>query len=310
MSDDDVVAMGKVAAQTLEHLPPPGYGELERHFEFSLPEYDLPVYLHGFQDIYIPDQGVLPDANPEDRDVPLVADHKTSSDPDRWGLDEETLPEDIQQIIYTHDAMLTTGSEYCDALWSYSATRGALRAKPVRIRVERGETEERINRKVLPVVNDIVTARKECTDAKELPWVLDSCSAFGGCDYRDYCDDLNVKSISYHLFGGDKREGDKAMANDIMKRLKEKRAAEASKEKPKKAEAASITPPDQPAPDKISEPTEEKPETKKKPAKKKQEVPAATANMTLHDFLTTAVSQRDYRRAAALSKLLLDEEAG
>ena len=116
---------------------------------------------------------------------PLVLDHKTSSDPRKWGLNSQTLRTDIQALIYAKYALEDTGADYVDLRWVYYRTRGRPSSFPVDATLSRAEVEEGF----VPIQNlsrrihDSLKAEK----ANDLPFDPEACAAFGGCPYAEIC---------------------------------------------------------------------------------------------------------------------------
>ena len=80
---DEASDAGKIAATALDLLPEPRVDlSVEEEVVFELDG----VTFRGFVDLIDPAG-------------PTIFDHKTSSDPKRWGLTEETLVDDVQALM-------------------------------------------------------------------------------------------------------------------------------------------------------------------------------------------------------------------
>lgn len=169
-----------IAYHTLDLLPMPGAARVEG--EIWVTTEALPIL--GFIDYFIPDQGKVEDKLPDVRSlghlegVPLVGDHKTSSDVARWAMDDDDLDEDVQCIIYCEWARRETGAKYIDARWTYSGTRK--REKKVTQRRFTAEyVQEQFEKLVVPHVKQILVTRFK--DRLDTQCNLTACGNYGGC---------------------------------------------------------------------------------------------------------------------------------
>jgi hypothetical protein len=138
---------GYVAQTMLQWLPAPGSagpnGPVRTQYQFLIPS---PTWItrddgikrhvgfayYGKLDMYAPDSAVAPGLP---GGVPLVADTKTSSDIDKWGLNKETLATDTQGVLYPFAIMYETGARAVDLAWIYGQSKKTRKGKRVHLRV-------------------------------------------------------------------------------------------------------------------------------------------------------------------------------
>lgn len=164
----------------IERIAAPGFpyllqGPREHKFTF---EYGGILY-NGIIDAH----EILPGPEP----TLLVQDWKTSSDPEKWGLNEESLPTDEQFLMYARAGLV----EYphirrVRGRWVYLATRGTPRAKPVETPVLHAKDI------VGAFVDRVHKVGLEIHKARKLPTIeheqrFSECGAFGGCPHVQRC---------------------------------------------------------------------------------------------------------------------------
>src|SRR5690606_10397867 len=113
---------GALFLEGIPHLPKPGACEVEREIQFNLE--GIPWV--GFIDFLVPAEH-------------LIGDHKTSSDPKRWGLTAETLPRDLQACTYAY----AVGWPISNLRWVYYSKKSK-NAYPVQAQVERSAALDRL----------------------------------------------------------------------------------------------------------------------------------------------------------------------
>lgn len=293
--------LANVCKATLSLLPLPGICEIEGEFFLDLGEGTL---LRGFIDFSIEDQGEHePEALgvPTETDfegVPLVGDHKTSSDPDQYGLTAESLPMDPQGIIYSaHMLVKHPEAKAVDLFWSYSATKGKKRAKPLRVRLTRSQVDKAFSEVIVPAVEQMKAIHDAEHDSPlKVVGNAQACSDFGGCPHRDHCTDIGSAEILKGMF-------QVGLMEKIQAKNKENKAmsAVAGTAEPE------VVPPD--APDVPANPVKAKGRPKKAAAKKAAEAkPTTTLAEQLHTALSGAVDDGHYGIAAAIAGLLKELE--
>ncbi len=220
---DSATKAGAIAIKGLHLLPAPpqAYVELAPMF----PRTDAYGY-HGKIDLFYP--------------YPLtVIDHKTSSNPRRYGLTPESLPKDPQAIVYSWLAMrLIPNATIVNLQWNYFPTRKG-KPYPVRVQMQRNYVECAL--KKIDVTAEEIIRDNRITDAEQVPGDISACGAYGGCGYADICSVPKQSSLALALSEGSSIKGRETMAirSDILDRI---RAATAQPAAPTPAETAAPTP--------------------------------------------------------------------
>jgi hypothetical protein len=204
-------------------LPSPGFFVEPENVERAFLLKSGPIQIRGFIDL------LVPKARP-----PMVADHKTSSDPARYGLKPETLGDDIQATIYAAAALDLFGVDRVECQWTYVRTRGKSEVIPVRAPLDRESTRENLNRDVLPPAREIleVVAQHEAEGVQplDLPPVPESCGNWGGCAHAEYCprtrDQLLTAAGWIEPNTQNEEQGTETMS--LIEMLKAKKAAQAA----------------------------------------------------------------------------------
>ena len=223
---DTSTKSGKIAVAAKEILPGPSYRlEVEREILFELEG----ITYRGFIDLI----------DPDGEEGPTIYDHKTSSDPKRWGLTEETLPEDVQALIYATWGILHWDLDSVAIQWSYLKTRGRAEATAVRAKISKDDALQKIREKIRPAALAIVEASSCAESAMELDPNPASCSNFGGCPFADVCDLTEDQRLESTL--GKKKEKEKGKDMSLKELLKSKNAKKAP---PRANEFAKILPPE------------------------------------------------------------------
>ncbi len=174
-----------VASLTLHLLPAPKTPgmRLEKHFRFKSARTGH-VY-HGFKDFEIP-PGVPQPQLELDGSAPVVGDHKTSKDIEKYGKSVEDLQDDAQSILYGLDAMARHQRPFADLAWIYAQTKGAKKTKPVVGRLHQAQAM-----KVFDVIEQVATEAAAILDAGlqplDLPPNTAMCREYGGCPYQHLC---------------------------------------------------------------------------------------------------------------------------
>jgi len=244
-------------------LPSPGFFIEPENVERSFMLRTGPIQIRGFIDL------IVPRARP-----PLVADHKTSSDPAKYGLTPETLGDDIQATIYAAAVLDLLGVDEVSCQWTYCKTRGRAEVHPVRATLDRERTRENLAAHVLPPTREILdtVTRHEAgeVDPIDLRPVPESCGNWGGCPHAEYCPRSRDQLLTASGWNTE-TENTEQKENETMsliEMLKAKKAAQA---------ATAPTPAEAPAPEAMPEP---------KPAKAKK-LPPPRINSPEHDAAKT-----------------------
>lgn len=206
---------GRLAQRALESgiYPAERTFLVEEHFVFHVDG----VVLQGFVDLIWSDSGWI-----------TINDHKTSSDPVKYGLNEETLPDDIQSTIYALWALDRYELDRINLQWSYmqSSPPSRERARPkiyaVKANVDRAHVEKQFRLNVLGTAKEITQAKANCTTGNELKPDPRSCGDFGkACAFTDHCI-LNRDQKLTSVFGTESEEN---MGETLKEMLARKRAA-------------------------------------------------------------------------------------
>lgn len=158
--------------------------------------------------------------------APTVADHKTSSDPGKWGLTEHTIGTDPQALIYSAFAAAWADSPRVNLQWTYVRTRGKSESKPVRATLTETEIKTRFEEHVAPHGRRILELLK-AEKAEDLDANPEACSAFGGCPHAAYCPRTTQETL-FAVFG----QGESTM--DLKAKLAAKHGKAPKKKKGKK----------------------------------------------------------------------------
>jgi hypothetical protein len=153
------------------------------------------------------------DAAWEDDEDPTISDHKTSSNPAKWGLTPAMMPTDPQALIYSAWALDYWGSSAVNLQWTYYQTRGAAVAFPVRGRITREQAQDQFETLLDPIARGIVDARAafeagSIEGANALPAKPSACGDFGGCPYAEFCERSPDEAITA-IFGPKTKDKDK-----------------------------------------------------------------------------------------------------
>lgn len=181
----DDTAVGKVAKQGIQSgwLPAPRTKGVGVEQSFTLP-WRKGVQLIGFIDCNVP---------PPVFDVPVVIDHKTTSDL-RWAMSEVELQNDPQAIIYAIWATVFYKAPEVIARWIYYAAsnpkNGPRKPKGSQLVEYKFNVRELQTEKlelIRPDINRIVEIRSTLTGGQALPASPESCELYEGCFYKDKC---------------------------------------------------------------------------------------------------------------------------
>lgn len=188
-----------------------------------------------------------------DLDEPEVGDHKTSSDPDKWGLNAEQLHEDFQMADYVLGTLSLgikpkinmAGQPAVYVKHVQYRTRKPYKAAPIRALVSVQQAND-----VLDEMDKEAQTMLEVgniADFKNTPYKTSGCSKYGkaGCYLREACASLGVQAYDDDVLNGYmKMKGDYMSVLDMLKKGATKAAAEASAEGVDVPGPADINPPD------------------------------------------------------------------
>jgi len=192
---------GKIAKAGLEFLPAPGECD---HVETQLLFDWEGMLFRGFVDVvWTGGDG-----------VPVVSDHKTSSDPKKWGLSEAALPSDVQALIYSVWLLDLVDAPMVDLRWTYFRTRGKALAFPVDARITREDARQNFKERVEPNARSIMAAiedhQKTGALADSLQANPSACGMYGGCHFAAFCERTQEETLTA-IFGNKEKEKEKNM---------------------------------------------------------------------------------------------------
>lgn len=121
-------------------------------------------------------------------DVPVISDHKTSTDPKSWGKSEEDLRTDVQALVYASAALKATGAQEVDLIWNYFQTRPPFKPRQSKVRLNVLEVAEAMEPwEALGQEVEALRAKKGQITALDMPPNPHACQKFGGCAFKNNC---------------------------------------------------------------------------------------------------------------------------
>lgn len=182
---------GRIFIGGLPYLPPPGSGGVEGTFSIEIGG----IWFRGIIDL-LTRGGLLPQWSYGD--IPVVVDHKTSSNPKEYGLTPSTLVDNVQALLYVYYAISKSNASTVGGRWIYYKTRGRELCYPVDMLWD----SQDVFRRFEPVL-ERARLLKKLWDEKPDPNSLDpspeSCDKYRGCPYRALCKITPVE-LSVGLF--------------------------------------------------------------------------------------------------------------
>jgi hypothetical protein len=213
---------GRIFAQGIPLLPPPGTCLVEGKVTFTTPRHrwqgtrDMVCATRGSSLVWNPLFGI------QAGDRIRVGDHKTTSNP-VYAKDAQDLRTDIQAILYSWDAIESYSLGQVDLQWIYYLTSespqkpkkpehpdeeydrqlvkwaawvqaGKPRAWQVQVTLDRAWIE-----RIVPIIDDIgdriVFLRQQKPDMQEVKPNLKVCGKYGGCKHRGVGCHLSIEEI-------------------------------------------------------------------------------------------------------------------
>lgn len=186
--------VGKIALTMFSAImPKPGTGTVEGGLTMTISG----VKLRGFIDHWNFD----PTAGEEGRIT--IIDHKTSSDPEKWGKTPETLLDDVQPIVYARMLLERHPGADVTCFWNYGSTDAVQRkAKVVGIDMSPGAVYAKFENDVVPLARVLRSHVEAKTDPLSLPPNPDICDMFGGCPHRSRCNLSTKDRIGAFVMAG------------------------------------------------------------------------------------------------------------
>jgi|GEM_PF-1958760 len=146
---------------------------------------------------------------------PLVIDHKTTSD-FKWALTPDELASDIQQTLYSADALQRSGADKVEARWIYYLTKGKPEARKVSVTLPSEQVEHNLVR-----VEDLVRRMEKARfadAANDLQPNVEACADYGGCPHRHRCERTPLASLTSAFEIADRREEAKRKEKEMQPR--------------------------------------------------------------------------------------------
>jgi len=185
VSKGQVFPAGK--AGRVAHTALPYAKELLAHPEWNVEvEREFDVMIDGVRYVGKIDIGYKPPGLPR-----VVQDWKTSSNPQEYGLTEETMLDDPQAVLYAKESFLRyPGEQELTLRWVYMHSKKAVPAYDVTRTVTREEVDTAFER-VHAVGTEIREARADVSEhgltAKDFEPNFDACGNYGGCPFIRFC---------------------------------------------------------------------------------------------------------------------------
>ena len=171
---------GEIFIGGLPWLPPPGSGGVEGRIDIEISH----IPFTGFVDLCTRG-GILP--RWQFGPCPVVLDHKTSSDPKKWGLTAETLPFDVQALIYGFYAVSKTERSEIGFRWLYYKTKGRPLVYPTDTVLAQDIIFKNFESEVWPTAELIHGLWQTKPAPNTLEASPEACSKYGGCPYIGVC---------------------------------------------------------------------------------------------------------------------------
>lgn len=179
-----MTAAGECAMAGLHYLPKPGAPGMTVEQPWYMTGWGH--LFHGKKDIQI-DRRQGTDWDPQDREIPLVIDHKTKGAlTGPWVPTPESLTTDPQAVLYAADAMVKFKAMAVDLRWIIYKRNPPFKARPVEVRVYR-ETLEPALTDIIQTVDEMALVKASGKRALELAPNPSACGAYGGCPYVRHC---------------------------------------------------------------------------------------------------------------------------
>jgi len=120
-----------------------------------------------------------------------ILDHKTSSDPVKWGKTEEALEHDTQKIVYSAIGLIKIHPELMGV--NFCLNYGCVDAKPQKSKLvcaayaTREEAIDLFYTEIHPIAKKMTELKLEKKNPMELPYNTHACETFGGCQHKARC---------------------------------------------------------------------------------------------------------------------------
>jgi hypothetical protein len=157
--------------------------EVKRYYNIDLPG---DINLVGIFDVFWIYDGVN------------IVDHKTSSDPAKWGKKEEHLKEDPQRILYEFCAPIVAKSRgsSCRFWLNYASTKYKRSGSYiVKHEADYDQIRKDFVEQLLPVIKEMARLKRARAKALDLPPEPHACDMFLGCERKSVCNLTNAERI-------------------------------------------------------------------------------------------------------------------
>jgi len=174
----------KVARELLPFAPPPFSARSEGNFWLEIGG----VRFRGFKDLEYVEGGPqvrLPAAGLAPGERLIIQDWKTTSDL-RWAKTPEDLKKDPQALLYAADSLTRWRASSVDLRWVYGTTGEKTRTRRVEQTLSFDEVACGLE-SVLLSAEQLVLAKRNTRDVKDLEPNPEACADFGGCPFRAAC---------------------------------------------------------------------------------------------------------------------------
>lgn len=149
----------------------------------------------------------------EDENCAVILDHKTSSDPQRWGKTSEDLASDYQRVIYSVAALRHFDTDKSRARWVYYRSRPPYEAFEVPFGPESADATLIRFEKIHATSVELVKLRAKYR-ASDLPKNEASCEKYGGCPFKARCFGEPSPTVRERLNGAS------SMANPLLEQMR------------------------------------------------------------------------------------------
>jgi hypothetical protein len=183
--------IGRIAISMINsELPAPGKAEVEKEFN---------ALINGIKFKAIIDLFYIDNNN----NIAVIIDHKTSSDPKRWGLSEHDLEDDIQRILYSKIIIDKFEVNKVEFKLNYGSSKGKKNAAyTVKITKTRDQIDRSFNAKIMPIALTILQLKAEQVDESSVPRNPDSCKLYyKDCPFEPLCDITGADKLRSILMG-------------------------------------------------------------------------------------------------------------
>ena len=203
---------GAIFLKGLPYLPPPGTGGVEGYFTLELDGMCFQGYIDlATRGVVLPQWSL--------GHYPIVLDHKTSSNPLKYGKKAQDLLGDPQAILYTIRRGIDANTAGTVGLrWLYYRTSTRPKCFAVDMVWSGAQAHAQYEKLIAPLARRLVELHTNRIDANELEPSASACDSFGGCPYRGICK-ITPRERLAGLMVNHNQE-DKVMRSDLLDKLR------------------------------------------------------------------------------------------